>query len=132
MLAGANELSSGNEDGILTALEASGLDLWGTKLVVLSACQTGEGNVTNGDGVYGLRRSFVIAGAEGLVMSLWQVDDLATRDLMVGFYRRLHKGQARSSALRDVQLELLAQSKYAHPYFWASFVPAGENTPIKN
>lgn len=132
VLAGANELASSSEDGILTSLEASGLDLWGTKLVVLSACQTGDGKVTNGDGVYGLRRALVIAGAEGLVMTLWQVDDFATRDLMVGFYRQLHKGMARSSALRDIQLELLAQPKYAHPYFWASFVPAGENAPIKN
>ena len=132
VLAGANQLGSGGEDGILTSLEATGLDLWGTKLVVLSACQTGDGKVTNGDGVYGLRRALVIAGAEGLIMTLWQVDDFATRDLMVGFYRELHKGRARSSALRDIQLELLAQPKYAHPYFWASFVPAGENAPVKD
>jgi len=132
VLAGANQLSSGTDDGILTALEATGLDLWGTQLVVLSACQTGDGKVTNGDGVYGLRRALVIAGAEALVMTLWQVDDFATRDLMVGFYRLLHKGSARSSALRDIQLEILQQPKYAHPYYWAAFVPTGENAPIKD
>ncbi|HEU0031801.1 MAG TPA: CHAT domain-containing protein [Kofleriaceae bacterium] len=129
-LAGANKLSSGDEDGILTAMEASGLDLWGTKLVVLSACETGIGKVTNGEGVYGLRRALVIAGAESLVMTLWQVDDLATRDLMAGYYKKLGAGKARSTALRDVQLEILARDKYAHPYYWASFLPAGDNSPL--
>jgi CHAT domain-containing protein len=131
-LAGANKLKSGNDDGVLTALEASGLDLWGTKLVVLSACETGVGKISNGDGVYGLRRSLVIAGAESLVMSLWQVDDFATKDLMAGFYKRLAAGEPRSAALRETQLELLAQPKYAHPFYWASFLPAGATTPIKD
>ena len=130
-LAGANQLRSGNDDGILTAMEAAGLDLWGTKLVVLSACETGVGKVTNGDGVYGLRRALVIAGAESLVMSLWQVDDVATRDLMAGYYARLTAGKPRSSALREVQLEIQGKPKYAHPYYWASFLPAGDNSPIK-
>ncbi len=130
-LAGANKLQSGNEDGILTSMEASGLDLWGTKLVVLSACDTGNGKVTNGEGVYGLRRALVIAGAESLVMSLWQVDDLATRDLMAGYYRRLEAGEARSNALRDVQREIAARPKYAHPYYWAAFVAEGDNSPIR-
>ena len=130
--AGANKLVSGNDDGMLTALEASGLDLWGTKLVVLSACETGVGKVTNGDGVYGLRRSLVIAGAESLVMSMWQVDDFATKELMTGFYKKLSEGKGRSSALRDVQLELLAQKKYAHPFYWAAFLPAGATTPLKD
>lgn len=131
-LAGANKLQSGNDDGVLTALEASGLDLWGTKLVVLSACETGVGKVTNGEGVYGLRRSLVIAGAESLVMTLWQVDDFATKDLMAGFYKKLAAGKPRSAALREIQLELLAQDKYAHPFYWASFLPAGALTPIKD
>ncbi|MFT3698367.1 MAG: CHAT domain-containing protein [Kofleriaceae bacterium] len=129
-LAGANKLQSGDEDGILTSMEASGLDLWGTKLVVLSACDTGNGTVTNGEGVYGLRRALVIAGAEGLVMSLWQVDDFATRDLMAGYYARLKAGKPRSDALRDIQREIAAKPKYAHPYYWAAFVAAGDNTPI--
>ena len=129
-LAGANQLASGTDDGVLTALEASGLDLWGTRLVVLSACETGVGKISNGDGVYGLRRSLVIAGAESMVMTLWQVDDLATRDLMAGYYKKLQAGGGRSAALREIQLELLAQPKYAHPYFWASFVPAGDGGPL--
>jgi CHAT domain-containing protein/Tfp pilus assembly protein PilF len=130
-LAGANQLISGDDDGILTAMEATGLDLWGTELVVLSACETGVGKVTNGDGVYGLRRALIIAGAESLVMSLWQVDDAATRDLMAGYYARLTAGKPRSSALRDIQLEIMARPKYAHPYYWASFLPAGDNSPIR-
>jgi len=129
-LAGANKLKSGDDDGILTALEASGLDLWGTQLVVLSACDTGNGKVTNGDGVYGLRRALVIAGAESLVMSLWQVDDAATRDLMAGYYARLKAGKPRSSALRDIQLEIHHQAKYAHPFYWAAFLAAGDNSPL--
>lgn len=128
--AGANKLSSGEDDGILTAMEASGLDLLGTKLVVLSACETGVGKVTNGDGVYGLRRALVIAGAESLVMSLWQVDDVATKDLMAGYYTKLKAGRGRSSALRDIQLELAARKEYAHPFYWASFLPAGDNAPL--
>lgn len=129
-LAGANKLSSGDDDGILTAMEATGLDLWGTKLVVLSACETGVGKVTNGDGVYGLRRALVIAGAESLVMSLWQVDDFATKELMSGYYSKLDAGKSRSSALREVQLELARNQKYAHPFYWAAFLPAGDDSPI--
>lgn len=128
--AGANKLESGNDDGILTAMEATGLDLWGTKLVVLSACETGVGKVTNGDGVYGLRRALVIAGAESLVMSLWQVDDEATKELMVGYYGRLGAQKPRSTALRETQLDIASRKGYAHPFYWASFVPAGANEPL--
>ena len=129
-LAGANDLDSGGDDGILTALEASGLDLWGTQLVVLSACETGVGKVTEGDGVHGLRRALVIAGARALVMSLWQVDDSATRKLMTGYYKRLEQGEGRSEALRQVQLEMLRSGRYSHPYYWAAFVPSGDWTPL--
>lgn len=129
-LAGANKLSSGGEDGVLTALEAAGLDLWGTQLVVLSACETGVGKVTEGDGVHGLRRALVIAGAETLVMSLWQVDDKATRELMTGYYQRLRQGEGRSEALRQVQLKMLRSERHSHPYYWASFVPTGNWAPL--
>jgi CHAT domain-containing protein len=100
--------------------------------VVLSACETGVGKISNGDGVYGLRRSLVIAGAESLVMSLWQVDDYATKELMAGFYKKLAAGKPRSAALREIQLELLGKPKYAHPFYWASFLPAGATTPLKD
>ena len=111
---------------MLTALEASGLDLGGTRLVVLSACETGVGAVRNGEGVYGLRRALVMAGAESQVMSLWKVDDEATRELMVAYYKRLLAGEGRSEALRQVQLEMLASKERSHPFYWAAFIPSGE------
>jgi CHAT domain-containing protein/Tfp pilus assembly protein PilF len=126
-LAGANRRgAASSDDGILTALEASGLNLWGTKLVVLSACDTGLGEVHNGEGVYGLRRAFVLAGAESLVMSLWPASDYATRTLMTSYYRNLKQGLGRGEALRQVQLEMLKRDPHLHPFYWASFIQSGE------
>ena len=127
-MAGANQGWSGEgEDGILTALEVAGLDLWGTRMVVLSACETGVGDARNGEGVYGLRRALVLAGAESQVMSLWQVSDRATRDLMIAFYQRLKSGEGRADALRNVQLAFLGGDyRHAHPFFWASFIFSGD------
>ena len=122
-LAGANQ---GNSDGVLTALEAAGLDLWGTKLVVLSACDTGVGQVKNGDGVYGLRRALVLAGSESQMMSLWPVSDRSTRDLIIGYYKGLIQGQGRGEALRQAQLQMLRNKAHRHPYYWASFIQSGE------
>jgi CHAT domain-containing protein len=133
VLAGANKHQGGNgEDGILTALEAAGVNLWGTKIVVLSACETGLGEVRNGDGVYGLRRALVLAGAESQVMSLWKVDDIVTRDLMVDYYTHLQAGDGRAAALRQVQLQMLrnVRKNRTHPYFWASFIQSGDWRPI--
>jgi len=124
-LAGANERKE-DDNGILTALEVTGLNLWGTKLVALSACDTGVGEVKTGDGVHGLRRALVLAGAETQVMSLWAVSDKATRELMVAYYGRLNQGQGRGDALRRVQLEMLKGVNRRHPYYWASFILSGE------
>jgi CHAT domain-containing protein len=131
-LAGANPRQGGNgEDGLLTALEAASLDLHGTQLVVLSACETGLGEVRSGDGVYGLRRALAVAGAESQVMSLWQVNDQATRDLMIAFYKRLVAGEGRAAALRGVQRELLGSPQRSHPFYWAAFVVTGDWTPLR-
>src|SRR5207247_432721 len=120
-LAGANRHKAQGDDGILTALEASGLNLWGTKLVTLSACDTGIGEVRNGEGVFGLRRAFVLAGAETLVMSLWPVSDYVTRELMTSYYKGLKQGLGRGEALRQVQLSMLKRKDRQHPFYWASF-----------
>ena len=125
-LSGANLAKNGTGAGILTALEASNLNLWGTKLVTLSACDTGVGEVKNGQGVYGLRRSFFLAGAESLVMSLWPVSDYVTREMMSGYYRGLKQGLGRGDALRQVQLAMLKRKDRQHPFYWASFIQAGE------
>jgi CHAT domain-containing protein len=125
-LAGANLHDNSNDDGILTALEASGLNLWGTKLVVLSACDTGVGEVRNGEGVYGLRRAFVLAGAESLVMSLWPASDYTTRALMTHYYQNLKQGSGRGEALRLVQLDMLKRDPKLHPFYWANFIQSGE------
>jgi len=115
-----------SDDGILTALEASGLNLWGTKLVVLSACDTGVGEVRNGEGVYGLRRAFVLAGAESLVMSLWPASDYTTRELMTSYYKNLKQGMGRGEALHQVQLDMLKRNPKLHPFYWANFIQSGE------
>jgi len=134
-LAGANTfiehgtLPPAAEDGLLTAEDVSGLDLLATELVVLSACDTGLGEIRTGEGVFGLRRAFVLAGAKTLVMSLWKVPDQQTQELMVEFYRRLrgdekHKPEPRAEALRNAQLEM--KKKYPHPRYWGAFICQGE------
>jgi CHAT domain-containing protein/Tfp pilus assembly protein PilF len=124
--AGANLRNGKGEDGILTALEASGLNLWGTKLVVLSACDTGVGAVRSGEGVYGLRRAFTLAGAESLVMSLWPISDFTTRTLMTSYYQNLKQGMGRGEALRQVQLDMLKKNPKLHPFYWANFIQSGD------
>jgi CHAT domain-containing protein len=131
-LAGANHLDGGDgNDGVLTAIEAAGLDLGGTRLVMLSACDTAIGVLRNGEGVYGLRRAFILAGAHSEVMSLWRVDDDATQKLVVAYYRRLILGETRSEALRQVQLNMIKSPDRHHPFFWASFIQIGSWQSMK-
>jgi CHAT domain-containing protein/Tfp pilus assembly protein PilF len=129
-LAGANARRSDEDDGLLTALEVAGLDLWRTRLVALSACDTGVGEVKNGEGVYGLRRALVLAGSESQVMSLWPVSDAATREWMVSYYKALQAGQGRGDAAREVQLQMLKQPRRQHPFYWASFIQSGAWTKL--
>lgn len=109
-LAGANharEITRG-DDGLLTALEVTSMDLRGTDLVVLSACETGRGKVQVGEGVYGLRRAFTLAGAKNLLMSLWKANDLMTLYQMKVFYRAYRNGKSAAEALREAQLRSIA------------------------
>ena len=132
-LAGANTwlcgglLPSDAEDGLLTAEDVSGLNLLDTEMVVLSACETGLGEVRIGEGVFGLRRAFVLAGTRALVMSLWKIPDDQTQQLMEEFYRLIREqrpGQTRSVALRAAQL--MIKEKYSDPYYWGAFIYQGD------
>ncbi len=130
-LAGANLRGERHGDGILTALEAAALDLWGTSLVTLSACDTGVGEIRNGEGVYGLRRAFMLAGSETLVMSLWPVSDSVARDTMVAYYARLRAGFGRGDALRMAKLAILRHTSRRHPYYWGGFIQSGDWTRLR-
>jgi CHAT domain-containing protein len=125
-LAGANR----GDDGILTALELAGLDLLGTQVAVLSACDTGAGDVSTGDGVFGMRRALDAAGVATQVVSLWPVDDETTRRTMARFYRLLLDGAPRSAAMTTVRRELLARPATRHPSWWAPFIVSGDPRPL--
>ncbi|GBU26804.1 hypothetical protein R84B8_00318 [Treponema sp. R8-4-B8] len=126
LLAGGNHAWTNNpvegvESGILTAAKIAGMNLLGAKLVVLSACQTGLGDVKNGEGVFGLQRAFKLAGVETLIMSLWEVSDEATALLMSTFYNEwLISGKSRQEAFKEAQKKVRA--KYPMPFYWAAFV----------
>jgi tetratricopeptide (TPR) repeat protein/CHAT domain-containing protein len=138
-LAGANRWrersAKGLSDGLLTALEVENLDLWGTELVVLSACETGRGEVQVGEGVLGLRRAFQLAGAQTVLASLWQVPDQETEQLMTDCLGRWLKSKAPAAALRQAQLELIHRLRQgptprlreAPPLYWAGFICHGQD-----
>jgi CHAT domain-containing protein len=120
VLAGANNHGTHLDDGILTAYEATNLNLDSTWLVVLSACESGLGDVKNGEGVYGLQRAFSLAGASNLIMSLWKVDDAATKDFMIYFYGQIGQGVPLKEAFTQSQIHIRAL--YPNPKYWGPFL----------
>lgn len=114
-----------DNDGVLTALEVLGLDLSGTRLAILSACETGLGEIHEGEGVYGLRRAFQEAGVQSVVTSLWEVSDAGTQTLMTEFYKRLLTGASPHQALRQAQLSMLKNPQWSAPYIWSAFFMVG-------
>jgi CHAT domain-containing protein len=108
----------------LTAKDVSGLDLMETEMVVLSACDTLLGTAPTGHNVIGLQRSFVLAGAQTLIMSRWRVPDAQRLELLTDFYRRLLAGKTRIEALREAQLALKA--RYPDPLYWGAFICHGD------
>jgi CHAT domain-containing protein len=133
LLAGANKHGEGaneakREDGIVTAEEVAGMDLRGTDLVVLSACETGLGTVKSGEGVYGLRRAFQMAGARTVISALWPIDDKATAEFMSQLFSAQDETlpQTMQRIARKRLSSLRAQGKSDHPFFWAAFVATGD------
>ena len=139
-LAGANHPESNPaDDGHLTALEVAQLDWDGTELVVISACESGLGDIKSGEGVYGLKRAIAVAGARSSLLSLWKVDDDATAAFMKSFYNYLKDGKGRADALattqKDFRLGKVSNSDplndWTRPYFWAAFQLSGDWKPIQ-
>lgn len=133
--AGANRRNQAgrdtDDDGILTAEEVAMMNLQGVEWAVLSACDTGVGEVRAGEGVFGLRRAFQIAGARTVIMSLWSVDDLATRTWMRALYEgRFQRNLSTADAVHQASLTVLrdrrARGLSTHPFYWAAFVAAGD------
>lgn len=113
-----------SDDGILNAFEAMVLDLDQTEIVILSACQTGLGDIKSGEGVYGLQRSFQVAGASTVLNSLWEVSDEATQDLMEAFFKYWLETGDKHIAFRKAQLDI--KEKYSLPFYWGAFIMVGK------
>ncbi|MDZ4163811.1 MAG: CHAT domain-containing tetratricopeptide repeat protein [Smithellaceae bacterium] len=125
VLAGANKsLAEGSDEGVVSAEKILGLRLRGTDLVTLSACETAVGDVKTGEGVFGLKRAFLLSGAKTLVMSLWSVPSAETTELMTEFYLLMSRGASKSKALREAKLKMMKQKP--HPFYWGAFIMIGK------
>jgi CHAT domain-containing protein len=123
-ISGTNSVDlTSNDNGIVTAYEVMNMNLDGTALIILSACETGLGEVKAGEGVYGLQRAFLVAGANALIMSLWKVDDAATQQLMTNFYTNWVKLGDKQKAFKQAQTQLM--TKFKEPYYWGAFTMIG-------
>lgn len=134
VLAGANQPDADPaDDGYLTALEVARLNWKGTEMVVISACESGKGDIQAGEGVYGLKRAIAVAGARSSLLSLWKVDDRATAAFMESFYNKLKAGMGRADALATTQKEFResGNSTWSHPYVWAAFQLSGDWGPVR-
>jgi len=124
VFAGVNlSLKEGKDDGIMSAEKVMGLRLMGTDLVVLSACETGLGDVLLGEGVFGLKRAFILSGAKSVILSLWSVPSPETMELMTRFYELMAEGKQKSEALKQSKLELM--KKRPNPFYWGAFILVG-------
>jgi len=120
--------SAGGEDGVLYSGEIFNLKIK-ADLVVLSACETGLGKINEGEGIIGLTRALLYAGSKNIIVSLWQVSDESTSDLMINFYKNLlenNKKQNYSKNLRNAKLKMIKEGKFAHPYYWSPFILIGK------
>jgi CHAT domain-containing protein len=141
LLAGANTFlrgkpaAPGAEEGILTAVDISVMNMVGTDLVVLSACSTGLGEVKPGEGIFGMRRAFALAGARSLLVSLWSVPDQETKRLLSRFYNGLNRGLSKTTALKEAKLAMISdlrkRQEADHPYTWGAFICVGNPGPLE-
>jgi CHAT domain-containing protein len=120
------------EDGILYAYEIYNLQL-NSELAVLSSCNTGTGKLIKGEGIFSLARAFMYAGVPSVIVSLWDIDDRSTAEVVVGFYKRLEAGESKADALRNVKLDYLRKSDQltANPIYWAGLVSIGDQGSVK-
>ncbi len=126
-----SESSYGSNDGMMMASDIYNMNI-NSRLIVLSACNTGDGKLRNGEGVMSLARAFLYAGCPSVVMTLWSVEDKAGSDLMISFYNYLSKGYSKDKALQLAKIDYIHNSSASksHPYYWAAYVPIGDQSPV--